>query len=109
MGQLYYQGGRGVAVDYDLAFYYFMQASTGGDPIADAYIGRMYAEGVGNIEQSYETAFEYFSKSAEQVLTRSHDLLSNVCVYFKSVRWYMRLYVCIVELAFASLRETGNC
>ncbi|XP_067942796.1 protein sel-1 homolog 1-like [Watersipora subatra] len=66
LGQLYYQGGRGITVDYDLAFYYFLQASKGGDAMADAYVGRMYAEGVGNVEKDYETAYEYFYKSAEQ-------------------------------------------
>ena len=67
LGQLYYQGGRGVEVDHELAFYYFSKASAGGNPTADAYLGKIYAEGSGSIDQDYAAAYEYFTKAAEEV------------------------------------------
>ena len=80
LGQLYYQGGRGVEVDHELAFYYFSKASAGGNPTADAYLGKIYAEGSGSIDQDYAAAYEYFTKAAEEVGKHSSSSKRFVCL-----------------------------
>lgn len=76
LGQLYYQGGRGVAIDYELAYHYFSQASQGGNANADGYLGKIYAEGSITIAQDYSKAFEYFSKAAEEVCVSRHSTIA---------------------------------
>lgn len=41
LGQLHYQGGRGVDLDYQKALYYFTQAANAGNAIAMAYLGKV--------------------------------------------------------------------
>lgn len=41
LGQLHYQGGRGVDLDYKKAMYYFTQAANAGNAIAMAYLGKV--------------------------------------------------------------------
>lgn len=41
MGQLHFQGGRGVELDYQKAMHYFTQAANAGNAIAMAYLGKV--------------------------------------------------------------------
>jgi TPR repeat protein len=62
VGLLYYQGGRGVHIQYDKAIHYFKRAAQSGNSYAMAYLGKMYLES----EQDYETALRYFKMAAEK-------------------------------------------
>lgn len=66
LGQLHYQGGRGVPLDVQKALQYFIPAAEAGNPIAMAFLGKIYLEGHGNaIKQDNQTAFKYFKKAAD--------------------------------------------
>lgn len=65
LGQLHYQGGRGIFLDHQKALQYFQLAANGGNAIAMAYLGKIYLEGADTIEQNHELAFKFFQKSAE--------------------------------------------
>jgi len=41
LGQLHYQGGRGVQQDLERALHYFVQAANAGNPIAMAFLGKV--------------------------------------------------------------------
>lgn len=64
LGQLHYQGGRGVAMDQQNALNYFQQAADSGNAVAMAFLGKMYLEGGEAVAQSNETALKYFKKAA---------------------------------------------
>lgn len=66
LGQLHFQGGRGIPLDYEKAHHYFLQAAEANSPIALGFLGRMYLEGNEFIKQDNKTAFNYFKKSADQ-------------------------------------------
>ncbi|KAJ1529472.1 hypothetical protein ONE63_006247 [Megalurothrips usitatus] len=66
LGQLHYQGGRGVQQDHLQAARYFMQAADAGNPAAMAFLGKIYLEGSDMIKQDNQTAFKYFKKAADQ-------------------------------------------
>ncbi|XP_076442621.1 protein sel-1 homolog 1-like [Babylonia areolata] len=66
LGQLYYQGGRGVAVNHELAHHYFVTAAESGNGNAYAYLGKMYSEGSPYIPQNNVTALQYFKKAADK-------------------------------------------
>ncbi|EDV20294.1 uncharacterized protein TRIADDRAFT_32291, partial [Trichoplax adhaerens] len=66
LGQLYYQGGRGVKKDHLKALKYFKMATKATDGIGDAFLGKLYSEGSRNIKQSNRTALEYFRKSVDK-------------------------------------------
>ena len=59
LGQLHYQGGRGVPRDQGLALNYFQQAADAGNAVAMAFLGKMYLEGGEKVQQSNETALRY--------------------------------------------------
>lgn len=65
LGQLHYQGGRGVELDSQKALHYFMNAADAGNPIAVAFLGKMYLEGNEYIQQDNETALKFFKKAAD--------------------------------------------
>lgn len=65
LGQLHYQGGRGVELDSQKALHYFMNAADAGNPVAVAFLGKMYLEGNEYVKQDNKTAFEYFKKAAD--------------------------------------------
>lgn len=65
LGQLHYQGGRGVDLDYLKALQYFTQAASAGNAIAMAYLGKIYLDGSDEIKQDNETALKYFKKASE--------------------------------------------
>lgn len=65
LGQLHYQGGRGVEMDHARAFRYLQQAADAGNSNAMAYLGKMYSEGSTAVKQDNETAFQWFKKAAD--------------------------------------------
>ncbi|GBM67151.1 Protein sel-1 1 [Araneus ventricosus] len=66
LGQLHYQGGRGVEQDHARALNYFMQAADAGNANAMAFLGKMYLEGGNVVKQNNETALKYFTMAAEK-------------------------------------------
>ncbi|XP_045583166.1 protein sel-1 homolog 1 isoform X2 [Procambarus clarkii] len=66
LGQLHYQGGRGVEQDHQRALNYFVQAAEAGNANAMAFLGKMYLEGSSVVKQSNETALKYFKRAADQ-------------------------------------------
>ncbi|XP_028409740.1 protein sel-1 homolog 1-like isoform X2 [Dendronephthya gigantea] len=65
LGQLHYQGGRGVDQDYARAYRYFQLAADTGNPNAYAFLGKMYLNGNSAVKASNETALKYFKKAAD--------------------------------------------
>jgi SEL1 protein len=89
LGQLHYQGGRGVEQDHQRALNYFLRAADAGDAHAMAFLGKvhitstkfiirvlkiyllfvqlqMYLEGSEAVPQDNATAFQYFKAAAER-------------------------------------------
>ncbi|XP_026743235.1 protein sel-1 homolog 1 isoform X1 [Trichoplusia ni] len=66
LGQLHFQGGRGVTLDIGRALHYFQQAAKAGNSVAHAFLGKIYLEGGDGIKADNETALRYFRKAAEQ-------------------------------------------
>ncbi|XP_029674131.1 protein sel-1 homolog 1 [Formica exsecta] len=65
LGQLHYQGGRGVPLDHERAVQYFQHAADAGNPVAMAFLGKIYLEGSEIVKQNNETAYKYFKKAAD--------------------------------------------
>ncbi|XP_075983312.1 HMG-coA reductase degradation 3 [Anticarsia gemmatalis] len=65
LGQLHFQGGRGVTLDINKALHYFQQAAKTGNAVANAFLGKIYLEGGDGIKADNETALRYFRKAAE--------------------------------------------
>ncbi|XP_015836829.1 protein sel-1 homolog 1 isoform X1 [Tribolium castaneum] len=65
LGQLHYQGGRGVDLDYQKAMHYFTQAANAGNAIAMAYLGKIYLDGSDEVKADNDTAFKYFKKASD--------------------------------------------
>ncbi|KAJ0173468.1 hypothetical protein K1T71_010617 [Dendrolimus kikuchii] len=65
LGQLHFQGGRGVTLDINKAFQYFHQAAKAGNAVANAFLGKIFLEGGDGIKADNETALRYFRKAAE--------------------------------------------
>uniref|UniRef100_A0AAR5QCP3 Uncharacterized protein n=1 Tax=Dendroctonus ponderosae TaxID=77166 RepID=A0AAR5QCP3_DENPD len=65
LGQLHYQGGRGVDLDYQKAMHYFTQAADAGNAMAMAYLGKIYLDGSDDVAANNDTAFKYFKKASE--------------------------------------------
>ncbi|XP_053995443.1 protein sel-1 homolog 1 [Hylaeus anthracinus] len=65
LGQLHYQGGRGVPLDHVRAMHYFQHAADAGNHVAMAFLGKIYLEGNDIVEQDNKTAYKYFKKAAE--------------------------------------------
>lgn len=66
LGQLHYQGGRGVEQDHSRALGYFTQAANTGNANAMAFLGKMFLEGGQVVSQSNETALKYFTMAADK-------------------------------------------
>lgn len=66
LGQLHYQGARGVEQDHTKALSYFQKAAEAGNPNAVAYLGKIYLDGSRDIAQNYEMALNYFQRAADQ-------------------------------------------
>ncbi|XP_048486283.1 protein sel-1 homolog 1 isoform X2 [Plutella xylostella] len=65
LGQLHFQGGRGVTLDASKALHYFQHAAAAGNAVAHAFLGKIYLEGGDGIKADNETALRYFKKAAE--------------------------------------------
>ncbi|XP_076636874.1 protein sel-1 homolog 1-like [Colletes latitarsis] len=65
LGQLHYQGSRGVPLDHVRAMHYFQHAADAGNHVAMAYLGKIYLEGNDIVEQDNKMAYKYFKKAAE--------------------------------------------
>ncbi|XP_065057282.1 protein sel-1 homolog 1-like [Rhopilema esculentum] len=85
LGQLYFQGARGVNVDHQKAFQYFKQAADAGNANAQAYLGKMFLEGNDVVPQDNMTAFEYFTKAVEQGNPIGHSGLGLIYLRGKGV------------------------
>lgn len=66
LGQLHYQGGRGVEQDHARALSYFTSAAEAGNANAMAFLGKMYLEGGPIVKQDNKTARKYFEMAAEK-------------------------------------------
>jgi SEL1 protein len=64
LGQLHYQGGRGIPRDPRQALHYFLQAAESGNAVAMAFLGKIYLEGNEEVGASNETALKYFKKAS---------------------------------------------
>jgi len=64
LGQLHYQGGRGIPRDPRQALQYFLQAAESGNAVAMAFLGKIYLEGNEEVAASNETALKYFKKAS---------------------------------------------
>lgn len=58
LGQLHYQGGRGIPLDHRKALNYFTPAANAGNAVAMAFLGKIYLEGSENIQANTDTAFK---------------------------------------------------
>ena len=65
LGQLHYQGGRGVEQDFARAHRYFQLAANAGNANAYAFLGKLYSTGNSEVKANNETALHYFRKAAE--------------------------------------------
>ena len=65
LGQLHYQGGRGIPLDHAKALEYFTPAANAGNAVAMAFIGKIYLEGSETIKADNETALKYFTQAAD--------------------------------------------
>jgi len=66
LGQLHYQGARGVEQDFRKALYYFNKAAESGNTNAMAYLGKIYLTGGPTVEKNLDLAYEYFKRAADQ-------------------------------------------
>merc|ERR1719431_1684847 len=85
LGQLHYQGGRGVNMDHQNALNYFQQAADAGNAVAMAFLGKMYLDGKG-VTKDYKKAFEYFQKAVEQNWVDGQLHLGNMYYHGWGVR-----------------------
>jgi SEL1 protein len=65
LGQLHFQGGRGISPDHHLALRYFQRAADGGSAVAMAFLGKMYLEGNDAVAADTVKALKWFQKAAE--------------------------------------------
>jgi SEL1 protein len=86
LGQLHYQGGRGVDTDHRQAINYFQQAASAGNPVAMAFLGKMHLEGSDVVKQDNDTAFMYFKKAADQNNPVGQSGLGLMYLYGKGVQ-----------------------
>uniref|UniRef100_A0A8W8I8I2 Protein sel-1-like protein 1 n=1 Tax=Magallana gigas TaxID=29159 RepID=A0A8W8I8I2_MAGGI len=85
LGQLYFQGGRGVGINHERALHYFLMAAESGNANAFAFLGKMYSEGSPAVKQSNETAFSYFKKAADKGNPVGQTGLGMLYMYGKGV------------------------
>ncbi|XP_056021102.1 protein sel-1 homolog 1-like isoform X2 [Ostrea edulis] len=85
LGQLYFQGGRGVSINHERALHYFLMAAESGNANAFAFLGKMYSEGSPVVKQSNETAFSYFKKAADKGNPVGQTGLGMLYMYGKGI------------------------
>jgi len=66
LGQLYYQGGRGVERNLVLAQQYFTAAARAGNANANAFLGKLYTEGGSEIKKDHALALKYYKLAAKE-------------------------------------------
>lgn len=66
LGQLHFQGARGVEQDHQKALFYFRKAAESGNTNAMAYLGKIYLDGSSAVDKNTALAYEYFKKAADQ-------------------------------------------
>uniref|UniRef100_A0A6G1SFH4 Protein sel-1 1 n=1 Tax=Aceria tosichella TaxID=561515 RepID=A0A6G1SFH4_9ACAR len=66
LGQLHFQGARGVEQDHQKALFYFKKAAESGNTNAMAYLGKIYLDGSATVDKNTDLAYEYFKKAADQ-------------------------------------------
>lgn len=86
LGQLHYQGGRGVDQDHKRALDYFTMAAEAGNGNAMAYLGKMYYEGGPIVPQDNDTAFKYFEAAAIKGNPVGQSGLGLMYLYGKGVK-----------------------
>ncbi|KAK7865236.1 hypothetical protein R5R35_012363 [Gryllus longicercus] len=85
LGQLHYQGGRGVQQDHQKALHYFLQAADAGNAVAMAFLGKIYLEGSDIVKQDNDTAYKYFKKAADLQNPVGQSGLGLMYLYGKGV------------------------
>lgn len=85
LGQLHYQGGRGVEQNHDRALHYFTQAAEAGSANAMAFLGKMHMDGGSAVKQDNETALKYFKKAADMGNPLGQSGLGLMYLYGKGV------------------------
>lgn len=65
LGQLFFQGGRGVDINYKKAYKYFQLAAEAGNGNGLAYLGKMNMEGL-HVTKDINTAHVYLKKAADE-------------------------------------------
>lgn len=66
LGQLHFQGARGVEQDHQKALFYFKKAAESGNTNAMAYLGKIYLDGSSAVDKNTDLAYEYFKRAADQ-------------------------------------------
>ncbi|XP_069118494.1 protein sel-1 homolog 1-like isoform X4 [Argopecten irradians] len=85
LGQLYYQGGRGVGINHERALHYFLMAGESANANAYAFLGKMYSEGSPAIKQNNQTALQFFRQAAEKGNPVGQTGLGVMYMYGKGV------------------------
>ncbi|XP_060082455.1 protein sel-1 homolog 1-like [Ylistrum balloti] len=85
LGQLYYQGGRGVGINHERALHYFLMAGESANANAYAFLGKMYSEGSPAIKQNNQTAIQFFRQAAEKGNPVGQTGLGVMYMYGKGV------------------------
>ena len=83
LGQLHYQGGRGIPLDHRKALNYFLPAANAGNAVAMAFLGKIYLEGSENIKADNDTAFKV-SGHCIQKLRNNHKYKFFFCYIFST-------------------------
>ena len=86
LGQLHYQGGRGVEQDHARALSYFTSAAEAGNANAMSMLGKMYLEGGPIVQQDNKTAFKYFEMAAEKNNPLGQSGLGIMYLYGRGVQ-----------------------
>ncbi|KAL3876743.1 hypothetical protein ACJMK2_034540 [Sinanodonta woodiana] len=85
LGQLFYQGGRGVPIDHERAMHYFTMAAESNNANAMAFLGKMHSEGSPVVPQDNQIALNYFKKAAERGNPIGQSGLGSMYLYGKGV------------------------
>ncbi|KAI2799633.1 Protein sel-1 1 [Blomia tropicalis] len=85
LGQLHFQGGRGVELNPNRAYHYFKLAAESGNTNAMAYLGKMHLEGNKVVIRDYEKAYKYFKMAAEKGNPVGQSGLGIIYLYGKGV------------------------
>merc|ERR1711892_7206 len=101
LGQLHYQGGRGVNMDHQTALNYFKKAASLGNPVGQSGLGLMYLYGKG-VTKDYKKAFDYFQKAAEQSWVDGQLHLGNMYYNGWGVRKDFKMAIKYFNLASQS-------